>query len=215
MHHLKPVWEAFKDIAIVFSFALNFILVLTLLLIAVPAARLGLALKVGLVEPTLNNLDAAFVHLGDSTIDTTIPINDSVPIRFDVPLDQQLPVNFDLSIDQATVVTLQQPVPLTNLPARFILPGGGGGINGSVSLSLPAGLCLPIHLRTIVPVRQTIPVQLTVPVSETIPIQMDVPVSIALGQAGLDPAVQELRGVLAPLRSQVEQLPDDVQLDLR
>jgi len=214
MERLKPVWLAFKDIAIVFSFALNFIVVVALLLLAMPAARLGLALKAGLVESTLHDLDAAFVRLGDSTIDTTIPIDESIPIQFDLPLDQQLPINFQLAIEQDTVVTLQQSVPLSNLPARFTLPGGGGAINGSVSLSLPAGVRLPIHLSTVVPVRQTIPVQLTVPVSQTVPIQMDVPVSIALGDAGLEPAVQDLRAVLDPIRAQVEKLPDNVEFDL-
>ncbi len=213
MERLKPVWQAFKDIAIVFSFAVNFIVIVTLLLIGMPALRLGLALNAGLVKPLLNDLDTAFVGLGESTIDTTIPISEPIPIRFDLPLDEQLPINFQLAIEQDTVVTLQQPVPLNNLPAQFRLPGGGGAINGSVSLSLPAGVRLPIYLDTVVPVNQTIPVQLTVPVSETIPIQMDVPVTIALGEAGLDPAVEKLRGVFQPLRNQIEELPDTIQFE--
>lgn len=215
MERLKPLWQAFKDVAIVFSFAVNFIVVITLLLVGMPAARLGLALNSGMVKPMLRSLDAAFVRLGESTIDTTIPINEPVPIRFDLPLDQQLPIDFQLSIEQDTVVTLQQPVPLNNLPARFTLPGGGGAINGSVSLSLPAGVRLPIHLSTVVPVNQTVPVQLTVPVSETVPIQMDVPVTIALGEAGLDPAVQDLRAVFRPVRTRLNTLPDDIQLGPR
>jgi hypothetical protein len=214
MEHLKPVWQAFKDVAIVFSFAVNFVVIVALLLVGMPALRLALALNAGLVEPMLNDLDAAFVQLGEATIDTTIPIAEPIPIRFDLPLDQQLPIDFPLSIEQNTVVTLQQPVPLYNLPAQFTLPGGGGAINGAVSLSLPAGVRLPIHLSTVVPVSQTIPVQLTVPVSETVPVQMNVPVSIALGEAGLHPAVEGLRGVFQPLRKQLEGLPDDVQIDL-
>jgi hypothetical protein len=214
MEHLKPVWQAFKNIAILFSFAVNFILIITLLLIGMPSLRLALALNSGVVKPMLADLDAAFVQLGASTIDTTIPIDQSIPIQFDLPLDQQLPITFQLPIEQDTVVTLQQPVPLNNLPAQFTLPGGGGAINGSVSLSLPAGVRLPIHLSTTVPVSKTIPVQMTVPVSETIPIQMDVGVSIPLGEAGLDPAVQGLRDVFRPLHERVEELPDDVHLDL-
>ncbi len=215
MERLKPVWQAFKDIAIVFSFAVNFVLIITLLVVGLPAIRLGLALNTGMVEPMLDDLDAAFVGLGESTIDTTIPINEPIPIQFDLPLDQELPINFQLAIEQDTVVTLQQPVPLRSLPAQFTLPSGGGAINGTVSLSLPAGVRLPIRLNTVVPVAKTIPVQLTVPVSETVPVQMDVPVSIALGEAGLDPAVQDLRNVFRPLRRRLDDLPEDVQLGIR
>jgi hypothetical protein len=50
-----------------------------------------------------------------------------------------------------------------------------------------------------------------VPVSQTVPIAMTVPVSIKLGEAGLDPAVQELRDVFAPLRRQIERLPDGIE----
>lgn len=213
MQRLKPVWQAFKDIAIVFSFAVNFVLVITLVLFAVPTLRATLALNSGFLRPMLDNLDAAFVRLGNSTIDTTIPIDKSIPIRFDLPFDEELPIDFQLAMEQDTVVTLQRPVPLNNLPARFTLPGGGGAINGTVSLSLPAGVRLPIHLSTSVPVRQTIPVQLTVPVSETVPVRMDVPVTMELGEAGLDPAVQDLRAVFEPLREQLDELPNDVTFE--
>jgi len=210
MERLKRFWNAFKDIAIVFSFLVNFVLVVLLLVVSIPALRAVFALKVGLVEPLLSDLDAAFIGLGEATIDTTIQIDESIPIQFDLPLDQSLPIDFPLPIEQPTVVVLAAPVPLT-LPAQFNLPGGGGVINGSVSLSLPVGLHLPLHLNLTVPVSQTVPVRMNVPVNQTIPIQMAVPVHIKLGEAGLDPAVGELRAVFHPLREQIEGLPDGVE----
>jgi hypothetical protein len=210
MERLKRFWNAFKDIAIVFSFVVNFVLVVLLLVVSIPALRTVFALKVGLVEPLLSDLDAAFVGLGEATIDTTIQIDESTPIQFDLPLDQPLPIDFPLPIQQPTVVVLAAPVPL-NLPARFNLPGGGGVINGSVSLTLPVGLHLPLHLNLTVPVSQTVPVRMSVPVSQTVPIQMAVPVHIKLGEAGLDPAVGELRAVFHPLRERIERLPDGVE----
>ena len=210
MEWLKRLWNAFKNIAIIFSFVVNFVLVVALLVVSMPALRAVFALKTGLVEPLLNDLDAAFLGLGEATIDTDVQIDKRIPIRFDLLLDQQLPIDFPLSIEQPTVVVLTAPVPL-NLPARFNLPGGGGVINGTVSLSLPTGMLMPIHLSMVVPVSQTIPVRMNVPVSETIPIQMAVPVHIELGEAGLDPAVQELRAVFQPLREQIEDLPDEVE----
>jgi hypothetical protein len=211
MERLKRLWGAFKDIAIVFSFIVNFVLVVVLLVVSVPGLQAAFAIKAGVVEPLLNNLDAAFVGLGRATIDTTIPIDESIPVQFEMPLDQPLPIDFLLPIEQDTVVTLQRPVPLTGLPAQFNLPGGGGVINGSVSLSLPAGLPLPVHLSMAVPVSQTIPVRMDIPVDETIPIQMTVPVEIKLGEAGLDPAVGELRAVFHPLKQQIESLPDGIE----
>ncbi len=208
MERLKRFWKAFKDTAIVFSFVVNFVTVVLLLVISIPALRLTFALKTGMIEPLLSDLDAAFVGLGDATIDTTIPINEPVPIQFNLPLDEPLPIDFQLPIEQNTVVVLQEPVPLSGLPAQFNLPGGGGVINGSVSLSLPTGLRLPVRLSMVVPVSQTIPVRLDVPVNQVVPIKMDVPVHIRLGMSGLDPAVEDLRGVFSPLREQIESLPD-------
>ena len=211
MERLKRFWNAFRDVAIIFSFTVNFILIVSLLVVSIPAVRAVFALKTGLVEPLLSDLDAAFVGLGEATIDTTVEIDESIPIQFDLSLDQPLTIDFQLPIEQNTIVVLNEPVPLS-MPAQFSLPGGGGVINGSVSLSLPTGMRLPVHLSMIVPVEQTIPVQMNVPVSQTIPIQMVVPVSIVLGESGLDPAVEELRDVFRPVEALMERLPDGIEL---
>jgi len=210
MERLKRFWNAFKDTAIIFSFVVNFVLVVALLVVSIPGIQAALALKTGMVEPLLNDLDTAFVGLGEATIDTEVSLDDSIPINFNLPIDQPLDIDFPLTIDQDTVVVLTAPVPL-NLPAQFNLPGGGGMINGSVSLSLPTGTRLPIHLDMVVPVASTIRVRLDVPVSATIPIEMTVPVHIELGEAGLDPAVEGLRAVFEPLRVQIESLPDGIE----
>jgi hypothetical protein len=215
MVHLRRFWHAFKDIAVIFSFVVNFVLVVILLVISIPALRATLALKSGTVEPLLNDLDAAFVQLGESKIDTTIAIDQCTPISFTLPLSEPLDIDFTLDIQEHTAVVLQEPVPLNGLPARFNLPGGGGMINGSVSLSLPAGLRLPVWLDMSVPVRKTIPVRMEVPVDQQVNIVMDVPVQIHLGEAGLAPAVEELRAVFRPVRVQIERLPDGVEFGPR
>ena len=210
MERLKRFWNAFRDVAILFSFVVNFVLVVLLLVISVPALRTTFALKTGLVEPLVYGLDEAFIGLGEATIDTNVEIDESIPIEFDLPLDQQLPIDFQLPINQPTVVTLTGPVPL-NLPAKFNLPGGGGAINGSVSLALPTGLQLPIQLNMTVPVQQTVPVLMDVPVQERVPISMTVPVHIKLGEAGLDPVVVQLRRAIQPVKVQIESLPDGIE----
>ncbi|HIQ02000.1 MAG TPA: hypothetical protein EYH30_07700 [Anaerolineales bacterium] len=205
---LSKAWRAFANIAIIFSFIVNCVLVLALIVAIGPL----LQLKSGLVEPLLTDLDQAFQALGDTTIETTVDVDEPIGIRFDLPLDQPLDLDFALPINQETVVELTQPVPLDNLSARFNLPGGGGVINGTVSLSLPAGLQMPVRMDMVVPVRTTIPVRLTVPVSQTVPIQMAIPVRIRLGEAGLSSAVQQLRDVFTPVRVLIESIPDGIRL---
>jgi hypothetical protein len=196
-------WQAFVNIATVFSFAVNLVLVLVLILFVGPIFQL----KTGVVEPLLWNLDRAFQRLGETSVETTVEVDEPIGIQFELPLDQSMDLDFDLTISEETAVVLSEPVPL-NVPATFTLPGFGGEINGTVSLNLPAGMRLPVQLNMTVPVQRTIPVQMVVPVSETMPIQMAIPVSIQLGEAGLDPAVQQLRQVFAPIRDLIESLPD-------
>jgi hypothetical protein len=211
MENRKRFWDSFKNFAIIFSFAVNFITVVVLLVLAMPGLGAAFAFKTNTVEPLLANLDAAFVGLGEAAIDTTIAIDEPVAIQFNLPLAQPLPVNFDLLIVQNTDVYLTENVPLSNLPATFNLPGGGGVINGTVSLALPAGMRLPIQLNMTVPVSTTIPVRMDVPVDQTVPIRMTVPVHIKLGESGLDPAVEDLRAVFRPVNELVQSLPDGIE----
>jgi hypothetical protein len=171
--------EAFKNFAITFSFIVNVILVLVLLISPFPT----LVIVNGFVEPLLGDLDNAFAALGDTKIETNVDLQQPLDIRFDLPLEQD------------TNVVLTEPVPL-QANATFFLPGGGGSINGTVSLSLPEGMQLPVSLS------------LMVPVETTIPVQMDVPVEIQLDEAGMGPAIEQLRGVFAPVNELLDLLPN-------
>ena len=83
MERVKNFWDAFKDIAILFSFVVNFILVVVLLVVTIPALKMVFTLKTDLVEPLLNDLDSAFVGLGEATIDTACEefTKDYTPIK--------------------------------------------------------------------------------------------------------------------------------------
>ena len=130
MKELERYWDSFKDIAIVFSFAVNFTLVVLLLATSVPGLRAARALKGDLVEPLLNDLDTAFVGLGEASIQTEVQVHDSVPIEFGLHLEEKLPVSFELLIEQDIEARWTGNVPLTKLPATFTFPGEGGEING-------------------------------------------------------------------------------------
>ncbi|HNT74188.1 MAG TPA: hypothetical protein PKH77_04105 [Anaerolineae bacterium] len=177
----RNFWEAFKNFAIIFSFIVNFVLVLVLLLSPLPL----FTVKAKIAEPLLVKLDGAFAALGDTTIQTTVNIQDTMPVVFDLPLAQN------------TDVILTAPVPL-QAPATFFLPGGGGAINGTVSLNLPQYMALPVSLN------------MMVPVSTTVPVIMEVPVEIHLAEAGMGPAIQGLRDVFNPITSFLQSLPNSL-----
>lgn len=179
---INKIWLAFKNFAIVFSFIVNFVLVMVLLLSPEPL----FTTKSDIAEPLLLDLDSAFAALGETTIRTTVQINHILPISFDLPLQQH------------TAVILNEAVPL-NVPATFYLPSGGGSINGVVSLALPSGQALPVSL------------DLVIPVESTIPVVFALPVEIELYSAGMGPAIDQLRAVFKPLTAFIQDLPNSPQ----
>jgi hypothetical protein len=187
MRRSEILWLAFEKFAIFFSFMVTFILVMILLVAAFvtwQSAPMLLDIKDGLVCDTITGLNTLLVDFEDAVITRTIHISQTIPVQFVLPLDQGL------------TVKLTDKVPL-NRPATYSLPGGGGRINGTVSLELPNGMKLPIHMRT------------TVPVDQQLPIQMDVPVAIPLRETDLGGVIQQLKDLLAPL--QLETLEQTLQ----
>jgi hypothetical protein len=173
-------WEAFKNLAILFSFTVNLILVIVLLLLV---RSVIFPTKTDVVEPMLDNLQGAVNALDDATIVRTISI------------DEQVPVNFTLPLKQPTTVVLSRDVEI-NRPAQFVFPAGGGYIQGNVILTLPAGQELPILL------------DMDVPVNNQIPVQFPVEVTIPLRETELNRVVVELNSVLGPVRDLLDSLPD-------
>ena len=144
---MKP-WQAFKTFAILFSFAVNLVLLIVLLL----AAPLIIPIVSEIANPIVGGLNDSFVDMSTATISRKIEVNDEMGIAFTLPLET------------TTNVLIVENVPLEGIPAQFVLPNGGGAINGQVYLSLPEGLELPVYLALDVPVDQTIPVALSVDV---------------------------------------------------
>jgi hypothetical protein len=173
-------WQAFKNFAIIFSFVMNLLLLIVLLLVG------GLALPVAndLAEPIVGGLSDSFVEMGEARIVQTIQVRDEIPIAFTLPLST------------TSIVTTTAPVDLA-VPAQFALPGGGGNIFGTVVIQLPAGLPLPVSLNIDVPVEQRIPVELAVDV--------DIP----LAQTDLGQPFGRLQAIFGPLHRLLRSLPED------
>jgi hypothetical protein len=176
MGRLESLWLAFEKFAIFFSFVVTFILVMVLLVLGIGLWKVAPALpglRDGTLCPLLADVDGIFTDLGEAVITRTISISQTIPVVFDLPLN----TNTNVVLTDAVVL---------NRPTTMTLPGGGGRINGTVSLSLPTGQQLPVHLSMTVPVRQNLPVQ------------MDVPVSIPLKETDLGPIFAKLEGLLMP-----------------
>jgi hypothetical protein len=178
MKRSEILWLAFEKFAIFFSFMVTFTLVMVLLVVgyALWQNRAMLtALRDGLVCDTVGGVNTLMVDFESAVITRTISIHKDIPVRFDVPLDKNLTVQLtdDVSI---------------NRPTSFVLPAGGGQINGRVYLELPQGQDLPVHMQT------------TVEVSQTLPVQMDVNVAIPLNETELGDVIAQLKDLLEPLQ---------------
>lgn len=173
-------WQAFKNFAIIFSFVVNIILILVLGVVAI----LLFPFLSNMVTPLVGGLNDSFVEMNDASIVQTIGVDDTLDIAFTLPLAQQ------------TDVVLASDVSL-DVPATFVLPGGGGIINGQVEIVLPQNTVLPVNLA------------LEVPVEQTIPVVLDVPVDIKLSETDLGTPFDRLVTNFDPLTNFLKNLPQD------
>ncbi len=125
--------------------------------------------------------------LEGATIVYTVPLSTRLPIELDVP------INGDTIMTERNVVTLTEPVAL-QAPAQITFPGGGGNLNASVSIVLPAGLELPVDLN------------MNVKLVTSIPVELDVPVKIPLAETELGPQFTRLGAIVDRLVAPVAPL---------
>ena len=172
-------WDAFKTFAIIFSFIMNFVLLIVLMAVG------GLIIPIvnDIVEPIVGGLNDSFVDMSEATISQEIAIDTEMPISFTLPLELK-----------NTEVVLAGPVDVST-PATFVLPGGGGQISGQVFLTLEPGLVLPVNITE------------DVPVDQVIPVTMDVPVEIPLAETELGVPFLTLKGLFEPLNELLIKLP--------
>ncbi len=180
MRALRRFSRFFKNFMIIFSFVVNLVLVLVILALVL----FIFDIKDNVVTPLVAGLHSSFVGLDEATIDWTIPVRDTIPVKFDLPIHQQ------------TVVTLTQSVPLS-VSATITLPGVGQLNNAQVYLQLPAGLELPIQL------------DMSVPVDQQLDVALDVRAVIPLDQTQLHDPLNNLRLIFEPLARALYNLPDN------
>ncbi len=158
-------WDWFQNLAILFSLLMNLLLIAggVLLWRQYQANKEILNVVQSLpeteIQPLVKGIADGFESMQSSTITTTIPINEIVPISLDIP------------VQQTTVIQLTEPILLNDLPVTVRLLGEAGTINGITDITLPEGTLLPIALDMNILVNDTIqvafPVDVSIPVSDT------------------------------------------------
>jgi len=142
-----PFWT----IASVISMIVNIILIIVFLALFQNIKYLNPELALNPGNFLLGGLYSNFERMDRAHITTSIPVETTVPVKFDLQLNQQ------------TNVVLSQDVTINN--ALVTVKTGGLNItNALTTIVLPQGTNLPIFLNLTVPVDQTVPVALTVAV---------------------------------------------------
>jgi hypothetical protein len=123
---------------------------------------------------------------------------DRAHITRTIPVQTTIPVKFDLALNQQTNVVLSQDVTISNA----LVTVNTGGLNISRALAtivLPQGTTLPVVLN------------LTVPVDTTVPVALNVDVDIPLNETQLHDPFVGLRQVVEPYYCMIN--PEALNLD--
>jgi hypothetical protein len=164
-----PFWT----IASVLSLTINVVLIIVLLVLLLNMKTLNLGSAVELGNGLLGGLYTNFEKMDRAHITRTIPVETSIPVKFDLQLNQQ------------TSVVLSQAVTIDN--ALVTVKTGGLNItNALTTIVLPQGTTLPIVLN------------LTVPVDQMVPVSLNVNVDIPLAETQLHEPFSGLQEVVKP-----------------
>ena len=164
-----PFWT----IASAISMTVNIVLLIVLLALLINIRRLNMGSVLGIGNNLLGGLYTNFEKMDRAHITTTIPVQTTIPVKFDLQLNQQ------------TNVILSQDVTINNA----LVTVNTGGLNITRALTtivLPQGTNLPIVLN------------LTVPVDTTVPVTLNVDVDIPLEKTQLHEPFAGLQDVVKP-----------------
>jgi hypothetical protein len=170
----KKRWQekflpAFWSVGAFLSILLNVIL----LAVVFALAKQVFAIKNLVTNDLVGGLYYNFLLMDQATIQTSVQVEDTIPVQFDLPLKQ------------STVVILSEDTLIKD--ATVSLNTGGLKIQQApTDIILPKGTALPIKL------------DLTVPVNTEIPISISVPVEIPLNQTELHEPFVGLQEVVSP-----------------
>jgi hypothetical protein len=172
-----PFWT----ITGILSLIVNLILIVALLALA---GQL-FTLKKLVQNQLLGGLYENFVLMDQAHIRTTIPVNTTVPAKF------------DLALKTNTVVVLTESTTLENARVAYLSTGGLTIVDAPATIVLAEGTRLPVAL------------DLSVPVDQQIPVSLNVNVDIPLSQTDLHTPFVGLQEVVRPYYRMLEDIPDN------
>jgi len=179
-----PFWT----IASIISMTVNVVVLIVLLALLFNVKGLNIGNILGLGNNLLGGLYSNFEKMDLAHITSTIPVQTTIPVKFDLQLNQQ------------TNVVLSRDVTINNA----LVTVNTGGLNITRALTtivLPEGTILPVVLN------------LTVPVDTTVPVVLNVAVDIPLNQTQLHEPFTGLQEVVKPFYCMIN--PAAVKLDGR
>ena len=115
----ESFWLAFEKFALIFSFSMNVILLIVVLVLL----GLLIPIKNQIAQPIMSQVMGELDRLGETHIKTTVVVEDEIQVKFgggyikgtvsiDIPADTTLPVllNTTVPVDQMVPVKLSVPV---------------------------------------------------------------------------------------------------------
>jgi hypothetical protein len=148
----KVLWQgnflpAFWSIGSVLSVVMNIILLVTVIVLG----NQLFTIKRMLTNDVVGGLYYNFLLMDQAKITTSVQVEDTISVQFDLPLKQK------------TIVELTKDTPIEN--ANVSMRTGGLNIfQAPTDIILPKGTKLPVELDLMVPVDTQVPISLTVPV---------------------------------------------------
>jgi len=173
------IGPAFWNIASIISLSVNVILIIILILVG----KQLFTLKDLLSNQLISGLHQNFIKMDQARITTSVQVNDTIPVVFDLPVQAE------------TTVVLRENTRIKNAIVN-LSTGGLYIVKAPANIVLPAGTKLPISLN------------ITVPVSTTVPVALTVPVDIPLNKTELHDPFVGLQSVVSPYDSMLAKLPD-------
>lgn len=197
---LRSIGKFFWRFMVIFSFIVNVVLVVVLLVLGI----LIFEIKNNVADPLVQGLHRTAVGLNEATIDWTIPVRDSLGIDLKVPINAGTILSTVTEyngqpvapIPGETLVRLTRSVPIVINNALIQSPDLTLR-NATVNITLPEGTVLPVALN------------LEVGLKTEIPVSLDVRAVIPIKETQLTDPIQTLQLLFEPLALGLHNLPGD------
>ncbi|MBN1667411.1 MAG: hypothetical protein JW862_09990 [Anaerolineales bacterium] len=172
------IGPAFWTITSLLSLTVNIVLIVVLIFLGQQLFNLKAIVQDQLIEGLYTN----FQLMDQASITTSVQVEDSIPVQFDLPVTTN------------TTVILTEPTSISG--ASVVIQTGILDINAPANIVLPQGLALPIAL------------DISVPVDASVPVELTVPVDIALQNTELHEPFVGLQEVVSPYQQLLSDLPN-------